>query len=442
MHKNEIRLISDLLKHYKQDIDVDDALIKSYEEQYGGIRGIVMNLLYKFEPNVNVTDEYLDKKLSSYGIGPDSANANTTPIKEADEKPLPQSKKEESHSPKEASVTSAPEAMEEKSDDGQTKDEKPQVQEPPASQKEPIPTAPEKPEPPPGKEPSSQLETPVKAKEPRKKASKALIIIVLIIIVLGAAGGGLYWYALRTMENEKFITINAIKMRQYPDTDSEEIGKYSFKTRFRIIEEKSELDPKDRYWAKVEVMGSMGWLNGTTGWMVIREGTISWAMSETDCLLMDQLLGNDEAHERLGSKYRNSLLYYFKNNTKLLPHWKCYMQPPEEENQLAAYASFGISENDKDDNSQGSFICIIQNKEQSLRKLLVFSYNEQKEPSIVYESECNGCYALNVLPKGKKVTYGVSEKSFVPASDAVEAKHLTGRYLLYFENNQFALLDD
>jgi len=280
------------------------------------------------------------------------------------------------------------------------------------------------------------------SKEPGKKRSKAPLIIGLIILVLGSAFGVVYWFAFRTMENEKFITINAIKMRKYSDTDSEVIGKYSFKTRFRIVEEKSEPDPKDRYWAKVEVIGSMGWLNSTTGWMVIRQGTIDWAMSETDCLLMEQLLGNEEAHKRLGSKYRNSLLYHFKNNPNLTPDWMCYMQPTEEENQLAAYASFGISANDKDDKSQGSFVCIIQNKEESLRKLLVFSYNEHKEPSIEYESECNGCYALNVFPKGEKATYGVNENSFVPNSDVVEAKHINGRYLLHFDNNQFASLDD
>lgn len=68
MSEKEIKLIKDLLKHYKSNIVVDKKLIKSYLDQYGTIRGILINLLYKFEPNKNISDEYIDKKLSDYGI--------------------------------------------------------------------------------------------------------------------------------------------------------------------------------------------------------------------------------------------------------------------------------------------------------------------------------------------------------------------------------------
>jgi hypothetical protein len=68
MSEKEIKLIKDLLKHYKPDIVVDKKLIKSYQDQYGTIRGILINLLYKFEPNKNISDKYIDKKLSDYGI--------------------------------------------------------------------------------------------------------------------------------------------------------------------------------------------------------------------------------------------------------------------------------------------------------------------------------------------------------------------------------------
>ena len=43
----------------------DKKLIKSYQDQYGTIRGILINLLYKFEPNKNAkgtVNKYNTKK--------------------------------------------------------------------------------------------------------------------------------------------------------------------------------------------------------------------------------------------------------------------------------------------------------------------------------------------------------------------------------------------
>ena len=68
MKEKEIKLITDLYKHFQPQTDVTDELINSCYNQYGSIRGILMNLILKFQPNVDVTDEYLDKKLSDYGL--------------------------------------------------------------------------------------------------------------------------------------------------------------------------------------------------------------------------------------------------------------------------------------------------------------------------------------------------------------------------------------
>ncbi len=68
MKEKEIKLITDLYKHFQPQLDVTDELINSCYNQYGSIRGILMNLILKFQPNADVTDEYLDKKLSDYGL--------------------------------------------------------------------------------------------------------------------------------------------------------------------------------------------------------------------------------------------------------------------------------------------------------------------------------------------------------------------------------------
>ena len=65
---NEIKLIKDIYSHYKSDENVDEEILNSLTEEYGSIRGILMNLILKFEPYVDITDEYLDKKLSDYGL--------------------------------------------------------------------------------------------------------------------------------------------------------------------------------------------------------------------------------------------------------------------------------------------------------------------------------------------------------------------------------------
>jgi len=68
MKDQEIKLITDLYKHFQPQTDVTDELIKSCFDQYGSIRGVLMNLVLKFQPNADVTDEYLDKKLTDYGL--------------------------------------------------------------------------------------------------------------------------------------------------------------------------------------------------------------------------------------------------------------------------------------------------------------------------------------------------------------------------------------
>ena len=68
MKENEHRLIKDLYSHYKPDTVVDDELITNCYKQYGSIRGVLMNLIFKFDPNSEVNDAYIDAKLKAYGI--------------------------------------------------------------------------------------------------------------------------------------------------------------------------------------------------------------------------------------------------------------------------------------------------------------------------------------------------------------------------------------
>lgn len=68
MREQEIKLIKDLYKHFQPETEVTEELITSCYDQYGSIRGVLMNLILKFEPNANITDEYLNKKLASYGL--------------------------------------------------------------------------------------------------------------------------------------------------------------------------------------------------------------------------------------------------------------------------------------------------------------------------------------------------------------------------------------
>lgn len=68
MKEKEIKLIKDLYQHYQPQTDVTDELINSCYDQYGSIRGVLMNIILKFEPSADVSDAYLDGKLAEYGI--------------------------------------------------------------------------------------------------------------------------------------------------------------------------------------------------------------------------------------------------------------------------------------------------------------------------------------------------------------------------------------
>ena len=78
MMQNEHRLIKDLYSHYKPDTVVDDELITSCYKQYGSIRGVLMNLIFKFEPNSEVNDAYIDAKLKAYRIIEDIQESGET----------------------------------------------------------------------------------------------------------------------------------------------------------------------------------------------------------------------------------------------------------------------------------------------------------------------------------------------------------------------------
>lgn len=68
MDSNEIKLIKDLYSHYKSDENVDEEILNSLTEEYGSIRGILMNVILKYDPEAEISDEYLDAKLKQYNI--------------------------------------------------------------------------------------------------------------------------------------------------------------------------------------------------------------------------------------------------------------------------------------------------------------------------------------------------------------------------------------
>ena len=68
MKEKEIKLIKDLYQHFQPQTEVTDELINSCYNQYGSIRGVLMNLILKFQPNADVSDKYLDSKLAEYGL--------------------------------------------------------------------------------------------------------------------------------------------------------------------------------------------------------------------------------------------------------------------------------------------------------------------------------------------------------------------------------------
>ena len=88
MKENEIRLIKDLYKHYDKNQTVDEDFLDSLSKDYGSIRGILMNLILKFDPNVAVTDAYMDRKLLDYNI-----SVVNPPNKESDGKKVVTEKK-------------------------------------------------------------------------------------------------------------------------------------------------------------------------------------------------------------------------------------------------------------------------------------------------------------------------------------------------------------
>ena len=68
MIKQEHKLIFDLYKHYKSIDEISNDEIDLLYDKYGNIRNILKNLIQEFEPNSEVTEEYLDEKLRIYDI--------------------------------------------------------------------------------------------------------------------------------------------------------------------------------------------------------------------------------------------------------------------------------------------------------------------------------------------------------------------------------------
>lgn len=68
MKNQEHKLIFDLYKHYKSIDEISNDEIDLLYDKYGNIRNILKNLIQEFEPNSEVTEEYLDEKLRAYGV--------------------------------------------------------------------------------------------------------------------------------------------------------------------------------------------------------------------------------------------------------------------------------------------------------------------------------------------------------------------------------------
>ena len=68
MKENEIKLIRDLYNHYDQNQEINDEFLKSLAENYGTIRGILMNVILKYDSDAEINDQYLDAKLKQYNI--------------------------------------------------------------------------------------------------------------------------------------------------------------------------------------------------------------------------------------------------------------------------------------------------------------------------------------------------------------------------------------
>lgn len=68
MKNNEKKLILDLYKHYKSATEITVDEISLLYSKHGNIRNILRYLIQEFEPNSEVTEEYLDEKLKNYNI--------------------------------------------------------------------------------------------------------------------------------------------------------------------------------------------------------------------------------------------------------------------------------------------------------------------------------------------------------------------------------------
>ena len=68
MKNNEKKLILDLYKHYKSATEITVDEISLLYSRHGNIRNILRYLIQEFEPNSEVTEEYLDEKLKIYNL--------------------------------------------------------------------------------------------------------------------------------------------------------------------------------------------------------------------------------------------------------------------------------------------------------------------------------------------------------------------------------------
>jgi hypothetical protein len=92
MKKKEHKLILDLYKHYKSVTEISNDEIDLLYDKYGDIRNILKNIIQEFEPNSEVTEEYLNEKLRIYNISKTDEATEEIEVNKSEEKKIKKSK--------------------------------------------------------------------------------------------------------------------------------------------------------------------------------------------------------------------------------------------------------------------------------------------------------------------------------------------------------------
>lgn len=203
MKEKESKLIKDLFAHFDPKTEVTQELINSCYENYGSIRGILMNIILKFQPNADVSDEYLDKKLASYGLMNSENVSNSTTNSDEEQKVTQDASQSLTQHPPKSTSDSAQQLNQD------TSQSKPQPNE--VGSKSSSPTDNKKP-------------------VPNHKSSKKKIFIILGLVIGFVAVGFLFQDNIKNMfKSEKDVLISGtaivnLNLRATPSVPNTEDG--------------------------------------------------------------------------------------------------------------------------------------------------------------------------------------------------------------------------